>query len=369
MYILTYIDDEGRPKFKRVAADIETPEKASTAPVFKKPDASPGDSPSTPKKTKGSATLKLASPLSASPPKKKSTFNPPDSEIDDSFEGPGTNPDSSLPFMPSRIVSTPAVDGAPLTQPAAEFKAYGLDDDLASTAQALINDTRAPLLPISTVFNDDDDFATMTQMARCPMCNKPVDPADIRAFGEMNTRRQEKFCRSHQKKTAEEEWDLKGYPTIDWERLDSRISKHHSYIKKLINGADSHYRTAFTGTINAGKDRSLLKMTSNLTPGYYGSRGLRAMSENVMRKFTPLLKTRTVKDRLISARGPTPFVQSVLVPEITVILIMEDMDVDVEEARDILSESCTIGDLVNEEIRDVFKRRVDDSEDESESDG
>jgi RTC4-like domain len=367
MYILTYIDDKDHPKFK-LPADIESPERAS-APVFNKPDIPLDDSPSTPKKTKSSEVLKIVSPLSPSPLKTKITFNPPDPEIDDSFEGPGTNPDSSLPFMPSRAQSTPAVYAAPHTQPAAEFKAYSLDDDLASTAQALINDNRAPLLPISAVFNDDDDFATMTQMARCPMCNKPVDPADIRAFGEMNTRMQEKFCRSHQKKTAGEEWDLKGYPTIDWERLDSRISKHHSYIKKLINGAESHYRTAFTETINAGKDRSLLKMTSNLTPGYYGSRGLRAMSENVMQKFTPLLKTRTVKDRLISARGPIPFVQSVLVPEITVILIMEDMDVDIGEAREILSESCTIGDLVNEEIRDVFKRRVDDSEDESESDG
>jgi hypothetical protein len=350
------------------AIDDETPRKES-ASVFKNPDISLVDSPSTPTKVKGLEALKVASPLSPSPPRKENNFIPPDSEIYDSSEILGTDPDSSLPLLPSRTVSTTTVYGAPPTQSATEFKAHVLYDDLALTAQVLINDDKALLPHISAAFNDDDDFATMTQIARCPMCNKPVDPADIRAFGEMNTRMQEKFCRSHQKKTAEEEWDQRGYPAIDWERLDSRISKHHSYIKKLINGADSYYRTAFNETITAGKDRSLLKMTSNLTPGYYGSRGLRAMSENVMGKFTPLLKTRTVKDRLISARGPTPFVQSVLVPEITVKLIMEDMDVDVEEARNILSESSAIGDLVNEEIRDVFKRRVDDSEDESESDG
>jgi len=85
-----------------------------------------------------------------------------------------------------------------------------------------------------------------------------------------------------------------------------------------------------------------------------------------MHAFTPVLKKRVVKDRLMAARGVTGFVQSVLVPEVAVSLIMEDMNVDVEEARSILTESKGMGELVNEEIKDVVSRSIADSEEEEE---
>jgi len=258
-------------------------------------------------------------------------------------------------------------DPPPFTQ----FKAPILgdfDDDLAGTALGLLGEDLENLPPVHADEQDDDLFASLTQRARCPMCNKPVDPADLQEWGDMNTRQQERFCQFHQKKSAKEDWSLKGYPSIDWDNLGSRISKHYSFIKKVINGADSHYRDLLEEKVNAGKDRNLLKMTSNLTPGYYGGRGLRIMSENIMQKFTPQLKTKAVKDRRISSRGATAFVQSVLVPEVAVLLIMEDMNVEVEEARDILEDSAAIGELIHEEIRDVVKKRVEDSEDDEDDD-
>jgi hypothetical protein len=181
--------------------------------------------------------------------------------------------------------------------------------------------------------DDDEDFQTMTQMAKCLMCGESVDPADLRAYGRMNTRKQEKFCRSHRKTTALNTWKEKEYPTIDWGKLDSRISKHHSIVKELINGADSYYQERLAETVNAGKNRSLLKSNYNLTPGYYGTRGLRAISENTMRKFTPLLKRRMVVDRLMAARGFTPYVEYVVVPEVAIKLIMEDMKCGAARAR------------------------------------
>ena len=292
-------------------------------------------------------------------------------EFDDSQDISGTDPDGSLPATTTRNARNMPAD-EPLATQTATFKLPCIDEVLIGTAQSLASSASAVLPAISTTLSDDDDeddFAAVAHRARCPMCNKPVDAEDISAIGEMNTRMQERFCRSHQKKTALDDWQLKGYPDIDWEMLDSRISKHHKYIKRLINGENSYYRRTFNEKINAGKDRSLLKLTSNLTPGYYGPRGLRAISENIMGRFTPLLKRRSVKDRLISARGVTPYVQSVLVPEVAVLMIMDDLAVDIEEARDILTESSAIGELVNEEIRDVVRRRVDDSdEDESGSD-
>ncbi|KAA8573988.1 hypothetical protein EYC84_005527 [Monilinia fructicola] len=89
-----------------------------------------------------------------------------------------------------------------------------------------------------------------------------------------------------------------------------------------------------------------------------------------MSKFTPKLKKRAPIDRLIAARGPTAFVESVVVPEVTVLLIKEDMKVDEEAAREILQESREIGDLVNEEIKDVVKlkpkKQISGSSDEEE---
>ncbi|TVY54966.1 hypothetical protein LCER1_G002920 [Lachnellula cervina] len=255
----------------------------------------------------------------------------------------------------------------PATQ-IAPFKIFEGLDELSGTAEAIIDEDpfKIPSKPQDEL--DDDIFATMTQRARCPMCKKPVDPEDLRAFGNMNTRKQEKFCQSHQKKTAQEEWELKEYPEIDWEKLGSRISKHYSFIRRVINGGESHYRDLLEDKVNAGKDRSLMKMTSNLTPGYYGARGLRAISENIMLEFTSLIKKKAVKDRRISSRGPTAFVQSVLVPEVAVLLIMEDMHVKADKAREILDDSAGIGELIHEEIRDVVRKRVEDSEEDSDFD-
>lgn len=203
------------------------------------------------------------------------------------------------------------------------------------------------------------------------MCGAPVSPDDVGAYGKhvfMNIRAQGEFCKAHRMKTAKDDWELNNYPRIDWDNLDSRINKHYTFIKKLIKGQDSHYGQLFNEKVDAGMDRNLMKMTSNLTPGYYGARGLQAISGNIFKKFTPLLKKRMVEDPLMSSRGYSAYVQSVLVPEVTVLLIMEDMKVDVEEGRQILSDSVDIGELLNEEIEDVVRKKVVDSEGEDESD-
>lgn len=267
------------------------------------------------------------------------------------------------PDSASRLAEEP-----PATQlaPFQKIDLDGLgDEDLISTARNMISTIR-PVPRTMTTY--ENDFPTMTQLARCPMCSQPVDPDELRALGTMNMRQQARFCQSHQKKSAMETWELEEYPEIQWENLDSRIAKHYTFINELINGKDSHYRTILEEKVKAGKDRTLLKSEANLTPGYYGSRGLTEISESIMRKFTRQLKTRAPVDCLLSARGFAGFVQSVLVPEVTVLLIMEDMTVDVERAREVLTESVGVGELVHEEIKDVVRRRVDDSEDDDDFD-
>jgi len=331
-----------------------TPEKsdASAGGSFKKPD------PDTTQR-------------SASPAKEYRGFIVPDIDSDDSFDAPNIKPGTTL-LSPSKDNQKIASNRS--SQAFGEIlqsNSLGLDKDVITNAcDFLAGNSEETILPASrtTVEKVDSEIlCSMTEEARCPMCNAPVDPDDLRVFGSINNiRKQEKFCRSHRKKTAEDEWAIKEYPKIDWDILDSRIAKHHSFIKKLIYGEGSHYRDILNEKVNAGKDRSLLTTTTNLTPGYYGARGLRIMSENIMQKFTPLLKKQMVKDRLMSSRGFTPYVQAVLVPEVAVLLIMDDMSVGIEEARIILHDSAGVGELLHEELREVVRKRTEDSENSDE---
>lgn len=246
------------------------------------------------------------------------------------------------------------------------FKFHGLGNDEDLLIKTLLETEEYQKRTLPAAVDHDDNDQTMTQIAKCPMCGKAVDPDDLREYskkGNMNTRQQEKFCRSHQSKTAQDEWELSGYPIIDWKKLDSRISQHHAFIKQLITGVDCHYRNLLAESVDAGKNRTLLKTDFNPTPGYYGTRGKRAISENTMRSFTPLLKKRMVVDTLMAARGFTPYVEYVVVPEVAVKLIMEDMGVDAKEAREIMGKSLELGELLSEEIRDVVRRGSEEIED------
>ncbi len=287
-------------------------------------------------------------------------------KFDDSFQRPDSDIDAMSPTISHRVNQRVSSSQMAATQ-LPGFKAYeGLE--LSGKVRDMIEEDKDDGIPTTQDFPLDDGPSTMTQMDRCPMCNQPLDPAEVSKIVGMSVRMQEKFCRDHKRRTAKENWSDRGYPQIHWESFDARISKHHSFIKELIKGVDCHYRDILDQRVNTGKDRNLMKMTSNLIPGYYGSRGLRSISENIMDRFTPLLKKRVVQDRLMSARGVTGFVQSVLVPEVAVLLIQEDMNVAIEEARDILTDSASMGELVNEEIGDVVAQRVDDSEDDEEYD-
>lgn len=198
----------------------------------------------------------------------------------------------------------------------------------------------------------------------CPMCNQDVGKDRLGEFKRekpfATVSDMQRFCQDHKQKSARKEWSDRGYPDIDWTKLDRRIAKHYDFLREILEGErKSHYAEKLRDQVRSGQNRTLLKSDTNLTPGYYGIRGLRAMSENLIGQFSALLRKRALQDRLVSARGHTAYLQSVLVPELAVRLIMEDMMVEEEEAREILAESCRIGELLNDEIGDVVDIRED----------
>ena len=77
-----------------------------------------------------------------------------------------------------------------------------------------------------------------------------------------------------------------------------------------------------------------------------------------MSRFASRIRSLAGTDRLVSAAGVAGFVQGVLAPELVVMLVKDDMNVDEEQARVILEESSEIGNLVNEEEDEVIKDEV-----------
>ncbi|OHW93031.1 hypothetical protein CSPAE12_08338 [Colletotrichum incanum] len=235
--------------------------------------------------------------------------------------------------------------------------------DLESSSKSLSKkkeEEKDSFLDLSEHSHSDIDTET-----RCPMCSEIVDKALLESFSggaRLHIRRQIQFCRLHKKKSAEDAWDTRGYPRIDWESLDSRLTARYDFLRDIINGGSSHYASLFVEKVKEGKNRTLLKAEGSLTPGYYGPRGLRALSENIIGNFSSILRERAVEDRLISSRGYSSYVEAVLVPELAVQLICEDMKVETDEARMILEESKWIGDLLHEDIGDTVDQLSDDEQ-------
>lgn len=210
---------------------------------------------------------------------------------------------------------------------------------------------------LSDMDQSDDDNRTAaslvasTASAVCPWCGKPVKAEALKSLskGRMNVRMQTRFCRMHQKQTARDDWQLKGYPDIDWDVLPDRLARHHDLLLSIVNGErDSPFRDALAEDIRKGKSRTL-RQEENLNPGYYGPRGFNLMCDFLVTNFGDLLKDRAVNDVVIAGRGSAAFIQAVLVAELAVELIKEDMSVGLAEARTVFHESKELGEFVHED--------------------
>lgn len=83
-----------------------------------------------------------------------------------------------------------------------------------------------------------------------------------------------------------------------------------------------------------------------------------------MTSFAPKVRRLAASDKLIASVGVAGYVQAVLAPELAVMLVMEDMRVDEDEARAILRDSKAIGDLLNEEEDEMIRDQEGDEDGE-----
>jgi RTC4-like domain len=83
---------------------------------------------------------------------------------------------------------------------------------------------------------------------------------------------------------------------------------------------------------------------------------------SVTTKYSRKLRQLAAMDNLLKTAGPTTYAQAVLVPELAVLLIKEDMNVDSQDARQILRDSTDIGNRLNAAENDQIHTVEDDSD-------
>ena len=161
---------------------------------------------------------------------------------------------------------------------------------LSSPLSSLDDSTLVPSqegIPIIT--SEDIKIHTgKPQSAVCPMCKQPVDQSYLEEFIKVGTRmilrQQAQFCKAHKERSAETEWTERGYPKIDWQQLDARITKFHISMDDVLSRRkSSFYRNAFEDSLKSGKNKTIQESLiggdeiEGMSPGYYGGRGAKVM--------------------------------------------------------------------------------------------
>jgi RTC4-like domain len=258
--------------------------------------------------------------------------------------------------------------------------------------------TPEPSQPI-TIFGSPSEQLPETDTnvgACCPTCNASV-PDDLLAiwkaqYPKMNIRIQQRFCREHNLLSAKGAWAEQhpNHPTvidIDWDTLDQRLQNRRNEMVWLIERPEkSYFRQQFQqAVVDKGGSRTLLKQivgrksrtsgaadgtteedapeNATVSVGYYGTRGLKKMyvtkyqSMNhsltllirmvfITQEFSAILRGQIGIDKLIAARDVSGYIQMVLAPELASRLIMDDMDTTIIQAREVMVESASLGDLL-----------------------
>ncbi|CAL8575236.1 hypothetical protein XPA_001171 [Xanthoria parietina] len=203
--------------------------------------------------------------------------------------------------------------------------------------------------------------------SKCPLCKELVSRLFQEEFfcsGNLNVRQQAMFCTAHKKRSAQEVWRKRGYPCIEWNEFQGRLPKYEDAMIGVLNRTRrSFYRNVLEDQLKSGKRTAKQLMMvgdeqQGLKMGYYGTKGQQILMDYLMSRFASRIRRLAGTDRLVSAAGVAGFVQGVLAPELVVMLVKDDMNVDEEQARVILEESSEIGNLVNEEEDEVIKDEV-----------
>lgn len=187
---------------------------------------------------------------------------------------------------------------------------------------------------------------------RCPFCRKKL-PDSFTESPPKATRAHFGYCQRHETATTLAAGKSKGYPTsIDFTFLKSRVVKTLPEIRKIIERpVESEFMTKLrskTSRRTAAAPMSMMNFFEDSQPGYYGTRGAEVISQTIMSGCGNDIRGSDARyEDVIYCGGVINFISSVLVPEVGVRLIMNDMDVTRDEAKQIMRDSVSFGTAIN----------------------
>lgn len=279
---LTALLDEGvpsKPKFKKPPVADDSPR---TQRAASRSSSSNGPSP----KVKRSATLKHPPKTELpeySPFKEKKSFVRPSDASKDlripKLQDPKELGTDDMQARIAQVNDKTTGSGIPTRSSEASITASSfrsLFDD-SSNSSGLSSPPSSPEVKVI-----DDPSKT-----RCPVCKGLVDRGFLEEFDNgqrLKLRQQLRFCHAHKVRSAKAEWAQKAYPNIQWPGFDERLQKYHDIIDDIVNGKrTSFYRNIYEDQMNQSRFTTVKNIyqdagsAEGLSPGYYGSRGARAM--------------------------------------------------------------------------------------------
>lgn len=167
--------------------------------------------------------------------------------------------------------------------------------DISAQSQPITLDSSQlslpPSSPISSIYDFDleDTTEDTDKSPRCPICGEKIEQEFWDKFQDdichrrLNLRLQERFCQAHKARTADDVWQDRGYPRIDWSSLQPRLCAHHAHIHAILDGTyESPYYKQHAKLVSQMKGHSAKSAASSgrftgLRAGYYGTKGEKIM--------------------------------------------------------------------------------------------
>lgn len=276
---------------------------------------------------------------------------------------------------------------------------YAADSSLPTNGDSQETIPTSPLTSLPDIDNNNtlDALEQEPPLARqdddtiCALCQDTVDEDEQVEFWKFRSSRtirdQMLFCKEHKRSKALKEYKAEGYPDIDWSGFPSRIRSHKEELVELLRNEtveESSYRRKHAESLLSGKAAVLRTKkrtrkaqdlekgeqeldnleTEGSSTGYYGPRGKRIMMEVITKDLSDTIREVAAKDPVVGRSGFAMFLQAVLLPELTIMLVMEDKEVGRGVAEEIIRESAGLGTLLHEEVEDDVRVGSEDEDED-----
>lgn len=200
--------------------------------------------------------------------------------------------------LPDLQLKRPPLSVETISEPPTSFEARtSTSSPLSSVPEELATIDGEEIAQMIT--SEDIVIPKRSSQPSCPFCKQPLEKDFLEEHTNINKRlsirQQAQFCKAHKKRTAEDEWERRQYPKIDWLNFHNYLNNFHDVLDDILQQKRvSFYRNAFEDVVRGRKNKTTRTVREGLldgnrieelTPGYYGSRGARMMYVKPAQQF------------------------------------------------------------------------------------